>query len=431
MSIRGMQRRMSRHLRIVLYVVTGVFIVGLPAVFVPRFGSWMGERQAADEEGEEVVARVNGEVVSRAEVERQFDGAMAQLLPFYASLGQQLGFEQIWPYRLRAMEQAIAEELAVREAEREKLTVSRREVKAQAEQITDQELARLKERVEGEQLQWVLASIMAEMDGRRRERVSEGRFRDWHIGRLLESPEPLRNHLLVEKLRHKVVGSITAGEKELLEEYDRATVREILVSLHPEGKPERTEEEARARAEELAARGRKGEDFAGLARAESDDPGAQETGGLIESVGRQMMPADWTEAVFALGPDEISDPIKVDWGYVVVKMEKLKRELPEDFESKKEELLRALVQQRQSSAWMEYQQELREKAEVEVVDAEMLAWQALREGKEEEARAKLEEAAAELGRRKGLGAGTVFYSLGGLLEAREEWEAALEAYESS
>ena len=431
MSIGRMQRRMSRHLRIVLYVIIAVFIVGLPLVFVPRFANRPQQPETAEDGGAQVVATVDGKPVSRSSLEGQFERTMAQLLPFYASLGQGISFEQIWPYRLNAMEQAIAEELLVRQAEANKLSVSRKEVKARAQQLADEELGRIKEAVKPEELELVLARIVAETDGTLRDQVSERRFRDWSIERLLEMSDSLRNQLLVGKLRQGAVGSVTATEQELLAQYDRATVREIRVSLHPEGKPERTEEEARRRAEGLVARARKGEDFARLARAESDDPDARETGGLLESVGRQMMPAEWAGPVFALGPDEVSDPIKGQWGYSVVKMEKLERELPDDFESKKEQLLMNLVQQNQNSAWMEYQQGLREKAQVKVVDPEMLAWQALQGGKQEEALAKLQEAAGEQGRRKGLATATVSYRLGKMLEAREQWEAALEAYESS
>jgi tetratricopeptide (TPR) repeat protein len=181
----------------------------------------------------------------------------------------------------------------------------------------------------------------------------------------------------------------------------------------------------------LAARAKGGEDFAGLARAESDDPEAKETGGLMESVQRATMPSEWIDPVFALAPDEISSPIKSAWGFAVVKMEKLERKLPEDFETRKEQVLGELVRQRQDRAWFEYQQGLREKAEVEVVDPEMLAWQALMEEKKDEALAGLQEAATIQGLRKGLAAGTMFYQIGSLLETRGNLEEAAEAYGSS
>lgn len=431
MSIRGMQRRMSRHLRIVLYVTIGVFIVGLPAVFVPQFTAKWGRQKAEDGDAAQVVARVDGGTVTRRQVEVFFDRMMMQMLPFYAQLGQSLRLEQVWPYRLNALEQAIAEELLVKQAGTEKLSASRTEVRALAEQMVDRDLATLKASLSGEQLEQQLGRLMSIMEGSPRDTATERRFRDAAIKRLLEDEEVLRREVVVEKLRQKVIASIATTEQDLLSEYDEATVRAIQVSLRPEGKPERTEEGARTRAEGLAARAKRGEDFAGLARAESDDPEAKETGGLMESVQRATMPSEWIDPVFALAPDEISNPIKSAWGFAVVKMEKQERKLPEDFETKKEELLGQLVQQKQERAWFEYQQGLRGKAQVETLDPEMLAWQALMEQKEDEALAKLQEATTTQRLRKGLAAGTMFYQLGSLLEAREQWNEAAEAYGSS
>ena len=431
MSIRGMQRRMSRQLRIVVYITAGVFIVGLPLVFVPRFGGPRRDRPDAEDPAREIVAKVNGQPVTSGQVGRQFDRMAGQLLSIYASLGQSISFDQIWPYRLGAMEQAVAEELLVQEAGAEMLSVSGSEVKAKAQQMADEELARLKGQFSPEEFEQRLAQLVASVEGKYREKVSERWFSDWMTERLLEDSDALQREMLITKLRQQRVGSITATDQDLLARYDRATVREIQVRLRPDGKPERTEEEALARAEALAEQVRSGGDFAALTRKESDAPETAESGGLIEAVSRGMMAPEWEEAVFALGPDEISDPIKLPWGYAIVRMEKLERELPEDFDSRKQELLLRLVQEKQDRAWADYHQELREKAEIEVVSQEMMAWQALQEGKEEEAIALLQEAAVGLGRQKGLAAATVFYQLATLLEARDEWEEAVGAYQSS
>ena len=431
MSIRGMQRRMSRHLRIVVYITTGVFIVGLPLVFVPRFRGPGRDRPGAEDAAAEVVAKVNEQPVTSGQVGRQFDRMAGQLLSIYASLGQSISFDQIWPYRLGAMEQAVAEELLVQEAGAEMLSVSGREVKAKAQQMADEELARLKGQFSPEEFEQRLAQLVASVEGKPREKVSERWFSDWMTERVLEDSDALQREMLITKLRQQRVGSITATDQDLLARYDRATVREIQVRLRPEGKPERTEEEALALAEALAAQVRSGEDFADLTRKESDAPEAAESGGLVEAVSRGMMAPEWEEAVFALAPDEISDPIKLPWGYAVVRMEKLERELPEDFDTRKQELFLRLVQEKQDRAWADYHQELREKAEIEVVSQEMMAWQALQEGKEEEAIALLQEAGVGRGRQKGLAAATVFYELATLLEAREEWEEAVGAYQSS
>ncbi len=426
-----MQLRMSRRLRIVLYVTIGVFIVGLPAAFVPRLGGLGRKEPPHEEELAQVVAKVNGLEITRAEVEGQFNRVLSQTVPFYVSLGQRMGLSELWRYRLAALEEAVTQELLLQQATSEGLTVSKKEVRARAEELADRELARVRDAVSPEELEYVLANLLAQGGGPRRETVSERGYRDWLVERMLEEERPLQYELLMQKLRKTVVGGITATEQEVQAQYDTATVREIQVWLRPEGQPERSDEEARQRAEELTSRARRGGDFAGLVRRETDDPGGRENGGLIESVGRRMMAEEWTDAVFALGPDEISDPIKLPWGYAVVKMEKLRRELPDDFESNKDQLLLSMVQEKQNAAWQERRQALRDEAQVEVLGTELLAWQALEEGKSEEALTKLQAAAEEMTRRKGVASAVIFYQLASLLEVQEDREAAVEAYESS
>jgi len=444
MSIQRMRRRFAVHLRIVLYVLTGVFIIGLPLVFVP--GTFRGrsrEEQGRGTAQEEIIARVDGKSLTRSQLERHFDVLLAQLLPIYASLGQSVKLEGIWQWRLSALEQAIAEELLARQAEVERISVSGGEMKEYANQSAEQQLSRLKATFGPEELETRLAQVVAQTEGTARDRqasfarVSEEWFRRWMVKRLLKSAAGgVRRDLLLQKLRQKVLGPVSVTEQDLRASYDRVTVRQLEVSLRPEDKPKRTEEEARKRATELAARARRGEDFVKLVRAESDDPQASRTGGLLESVGRGMMPAEWEKAVFRLMPDEISDPIKLpslrpssgQGGYVIVKMEKLERKLPEDFEKKKKELMANFAQQKQNAAWQEYQSKLLEKAQVEVVDPEMRAWQALQQGNEKQTLSELQEAAAVAREREGLGPAVVFYQLATLLAARGQWQAAEEAY---
>ena len=440
MSIQRMRQRFAVHLRIVLYVLTGIFIVTLPLVFVP--GTFSGRSQEEQQRGApqgEPVARVNGKTLTSAQFEQQFDRLLAQLLPLYASFGQSVGLDGIWQWRLNAFEQAVAEELLLAEAQATGISVSRGEIKEHANEVADQELSRLKEAFGPEQLEARLAEAVARTDTteKPRDRVSEKSFRRWMVKRLLKESGQLERELLLRKARQAAVGSASVTEQEVRASYDRATVRELLVALAPEGKEKRTEEQARARAAQLAARAKQGDDFAELVRGESDAPQAQQTGGLLESLPRGSKPAEWEQAVFTLLPGGISDPIKTPAGYVIVKMEKIERKLPEDFEKNKQQYLNNLAQQKQAVAWQDYQRKLREKAKVEVLDPEIRAWQALAGqapqsagGGEAVVRA-LREATAQARDREGLGPAAVFFELATALEAQRQWQAAEEAYASS
>ncbi|MEW9672683.1 peptidylprolyl isomerase [Ammoniphilus sp. 3BR4] len=108
-----------------------------------------------------------------------------------------------------------------------------------------------------------------------------------------------------------------------------ATVRHILISVGETGaapaegeKKARTDEEAKKLADELTAKLRKGEDFAALAKEHSDDPGSKDNGGLYEDVEVSMWVPEFKKAALELPINEISDPVKTDYGYHVMRVEK-------------------------------------------------------------------------------------------------------------
>ena len=81
-----------------------------------------------------------------------------------------------------------------------------------------------------------------------------------------------------------------------------------------------TEPQAKAKAEEIRARLGKGEDFAVIARAESDDRGSAATGGDLGLMTRYQMVPAFEEAAYALKDNEVSQPIKTQFGYHIIKV---------------------------------------------------------------------------------------------------------------
>jgi hypothetical protein len=74
----------------------------------------------------------------------------------------------------------------------------------------------------------------------------------------------------------------------------------------------------RAKADELLKRARSGEDFDKLAKENSDEPGAKESGGDLGWFGRGRMVKPFEEAAFALKDNEISEIVESQFGFHII-----------------------------------------------------------------------------------------------------------------
>jgi peptidyl-prolyl cis-trans isomerase C len=87
------------------------------------------------------------------------------------------------------------------------------------------------------------------------------------------------------------------------------------------GQKELTDAEALAKAQELRAKIVAGADFADLARKESDDIGSGSNGGDLGTFKHGQMVPSFEEAAFKLKPGELSQPIKSQFGYHLIKVQ--------------------------------------------------------------------------------------------------------------
>lgn len=137
------------------------------------------------------------------------------------------------------------------------------------------------------------------------------------------------------------------------DEFQEAKVRMIQIvyssGLVKSDKKYRTEEEAKAKAEELHKKLLAGADFAEVAKENSDDKDTAEKGGEWGVIKRDSkLPDDVKNAIFSLRPGQVGGPIKQPNGYYLVKVESISTEPFNDVSNKLTEKLR----NERFDAWM-------------------------------------------------------------------------------
>jgi peptidyl-prolyl cis-trans isomerase C len=117
-----------------------------------------------------------------------------------------------------------------------------------------------------------------------------------------------------------------------------------------------TEDEAKAVKAELD----KGADFAELAKKKSKDPGASDGGDLGFFTKDQMVP-EFSAVAFALEPGKISDPVKSQFGWHIIKVEEKRNRKPPEFDQVKGQIETYVARKAQA----DYVGKLREAAKIE------------------------------------------------------------------
>ena len=120
-----------------------------------------------------------------------------------------------------------------------------------------------------------------------------------------------------------------------------------------------SEDEAKAIKAELD----KGADFAELAKKKSKDPGASDGGDLGFFTKDQMVP-EFSAVAFTLDAGKISDPVKSQFGWHIIKVEEKRNRKAPDFEQVKAQIETYVTRKAQA----DYVAKLREAAKVERMD---------------------------------------------------------------
>ncbi len=132
------------------------------------------------------------------------------------------------------------------------------------------------------------------------------------------TPQQLEEY---RKAHEKEISDYYAANQSVYKQPERVKARQILVKV-AEGATAEQKEAAKARAQAMRQELTEGgKDFAAVAKERSEDPGTTANGGDLGWVERKSLEPAVADAVFALEPNKISEPIESKLGYHVVKVE--------------------------------------------------------------------------------------------------------------
>jgi len=289
-----------------------------------------------------VVARVNGEEILRADLERSIRGVEMQLkqrVPGDKRDGVVRGI----------LDRLINYRLLLQEARRRGIEVPAEEidaaVRALAAQYPDEQALRNTLIARG-----VTVDILRD-DARR----------DLRVAKLVKQESGQDVAVPVDDVR-----KFYDANQERFRQPESARASHIFVRV-PAGADDKTKNAMRVRAESILRLAKRGDDFAALARRYSDDRVTAANGGDLGWFNKGATPKEFDDVVFALQPNDIGGLAPTSDGYHVVKVTGRRPSRIQPFEEIQVELATYLKRELEDRLTMRLINQLREKAKIEVL----------------------------------------------------------------
>lgn len=177
-----------------------------------------------------------------------------------------------------------------------------------------------------------------------------------------ENPEQVRVEYLVLSQSALIEGA-KVGDEEIAAWYQANEARykrpeerqasHILIRAD-KGAPEADIKAAQEKAAQIAAQLKSAPaDFAKLAKEHSQDPGSAEKGGDLGFFGRGMMVKPFEEAAFSLKEGEMSDVVRSDFGFHIIKLTGIRAEQTRPLAAVRDEIVAELKRQAGSRRYAE------------------------------------------------------------------------------
>jgi parvulin-like peptidyl-prolyl isomerase len=290
----------------------------------------------------DTVAVVEGTEIKKADLEKAFDNMLAQRKMAPSAIPED---QRIQGYRIVLEDMVIDKLLAKRSADTK---VSDDEIKGQWERIkgnfgSEEELKKQIEAA-GETVDKVKKGL--------HDRLAEEHWLDAQIG---------------DKANVSDADAEDFYKKnpDAFKQPEQVRASHILVKVDKDAKPEEVAQKQKA-AQAIADRVKKGEDFGKLAKELSEDPSAKENSGDLDFFTKDRMVPEFSNAAFAMKKDQISDPVRSDFGFHIIKVTDRKEAETVSLDKAKPQLLAFLKQQKKQTAIQKVVEDIRSKADVKI-----------------------------------------------------------------
>jgi parvulin-like peptidyl-prolyl isomerase len=314
---------------------------GTPAESAPATGGKPTAGNSPSFELKDPVATVDGDKISKAQLDEAFDKAAQTRGIKVADLTSE---EKIEGYR-EILDDLITEKLVTKAAAG--VTVPQSEIDAQ------------------------IAKIRAQFP-------SEEDFSK-QLSQLGQSPAQLTETIKkILQQQHWLEGQI-AGKADVTDEEakkfyeaniaefqqpDTVKASHILFLVGKDDSPEVVNKKLEA-AKTAEERAKKGEDFAKLAKELSEEPGAKESGGDLGFFPKDRMVPEFAEVAFSQKVGDISDPVRTQFGWHIIKVTDKKAAGTLPYDEVKAQLVAYLKSKKQDAAAQALLKSLRSSAQIE------------------------------------------------------------------
>lgn len=263
-------------------------------------GGDVSKAYASTAAGDDMVATVNGSVISR----NQFNNALSYQQEIAAINGLSITDAQLPLLKYQILENLINQELLYQESQRYGISVDENEIdetyeakKQQANFETDAEFEEaLKESNKS------VASYREEIkQGLAIDRFAEAKFTDQTVVSDSEAKQYYDNN------------------PAYFQQPEEVRVSHIMARF-TSGDDQSIKDEAREKIEKVMERLKGGEDFASVAGEISEDANSKDSGGDLGYLSKGQAPQSFEDAAFALEKDEISDIVETGSGYHILKV---------------------------------------------------------------------------------------------------------------